>query len=671
MASQQVFVVAAPRSGAGLFHHLACLDQGLSQTELSDVSLVQIASEKLGISSFASHHLLGVGLSSDDEEKLKSRLKSASQTGSGVLIDFHSSFALNVDLLASAFPEAKFIFVSREFSSAIASGILAWQSGHFITEKELPTWWGPKWSLPLIPGWTDLIGEPTNEIVARQFVDISSAAVTNLEKLGSDRFTTVSFEHLLADPRKTLIETLGKLGIDWDATLPEPLPRVNSSSRPGAKTKVTANTIQIARGGIQANRPAFQELAAAMTRIGIELVGPRGKSSGNQADGGQLGSAPDAGEAGTVATQSQPKVTRKRSEGTPFNARFAGALPELLTKAKASLIFTAYNSGCVGTVRAEGASIDTSYIRVQKPMGMALSEGRLSISTMDSIMGFQMHNQLASKLSSELNPDALFAPQSTIHTGKLDVHDMGYGSAPGFEGLWFINSAFSCLSLLNPDFSFVPKWRPKWISGLAFENRCHLNGLAMVNGAPKYVTSLSQSDTPNGWRASKGTSGVIVDITTNRVIADGLSMPHSPRWHKNKLYFLESGKGSLSTVDHRSGEVTTIATLPGFTRGLSFIGDYAIVGLSQVRDSAFKDLPVTETKKERNCGIWVVDTRSGNTVGTLKFDGIVQELFEITVVENSRWPMFISRIPATETAFVLPKAAMKDLRSTPTPASAS
>lgn len=666
MASQRVFIVAAPRSGAGLFHRLACLNEGLSQTELSEVSLVQIAAEELGVDSFASHRLLSVGLSSSDEEKLKSRLKSTDLNDSGVLIDYHPSFGLNVDLLAAAFPDAKFIFVAREFSSAVASGILAWQSGLFISEKELPTWWGTKWSLPLIPAWSDLIGEPTNEIVARQFVDISLAAVTNLEKLDSERYTTVAFAKLLADPSKALIETLATLGIDWDATLPDPLPRVNTSSRPGAKTKVSANTIQIARGGIQANRPAFQELSAALTRIGVDVASLINKLPGKKAAGGEVEGEPGAGESGI---DTKPKVTRKLSEGTPFNARFAGALPELLTKAKASLIFTAYNSGCVGTVRAEGASIDTSYIRVQKPMGMALSDGRLSISTMDAILGFQMHNQLASKLSSELNPDAVFAPQSTIHTGKLDVHDMGYGSAPGFEGLWFINSAFSCLSLLNADFSFVPKWRPKWISGLAFENRCHLNGLAMVNGAPKYVTSLSQSDTPNGWRASKGTSGVIVDITTNRVITDGLSMPHSPRWHKNKLYFLESGKGSLASVDHRTGEVTTIATLPGFTRGLAFIGDFAIVGLSQVRDSAFKDLPVTETKQERNCGIWVVDTRSGKTVGTLKFDGIVQELFEITVVENSRWPMFIKRIPETETAFVLPKAAMKDLRSTPAAAS--
>lgn len=669
MASQRVFVVAAPRSGAGLFHRLALLEDQLSPSELSDQSLVQLAAQELGISDFASHQLLNLGLPESDIEKLQSRLGSVQPASSGVSIDFHPSFAMNVDLLAAAFPDAKFVYLTREFSSAIASGILAWQSGLFVTEKDLPTWWGTKWSMPLIPSWPDLIGDPIHEIVARQFADISQMASTSLEKLESNRFASLSFEDLLADPQKAMVECLGNLGLGWTATVPTTLPRVNSSSRPEAKTEVSAFTIDLARMGIEANKSFFQELDALMSRMGLASAGAKDRPLWDEAAAAQLAAESEGGRSGTSQTGEVPKVTRKLSEGTPFNARFTGALPELLNKANASLIFTAYNSGCVGTVREEGGSIDTSYIRVPKPMGMALSGGRLAISTMDSILGFQMQNQLASKLASGLNADVVFAPQSTIHTGKLDVHDMAYGSAPGFEGLWFINSAFSCLSLLNPDFSFVPRWRPSWISSLAFENRCHLNGLAMVDGAPKYVTSLSQSDSPNGWRASKGTSGVIVDITTNRVITDGLSMPHSPRWHNSKLYFLESGKGSLATVDLQSGQVTTIATLPGFTRGLAFIGDYALVGLSQVRDSAFKDLPVTETKQERNCGIWVVDTRSGKTVGTLKFDGIVQELFEVTVVENSRWPVFINRIPETATAFALPQWAMKDLRNSPTPAS--
>jgi uncharacterized protein (TIGR03032 family) len=660
MASQQIFIVAAPRSGAGLFLELSCLAQDFSRTELSDTSLVEIAADELGIDVFASHSLLDLGLSAAEEQKLIAKLKSFYPASSGTSIDYHPSFAPNVGLLAKTFPEAKFVFVAREFAPAVASGIVAWQSGAFVTEPDLPTWWGTKWSYPLISDWADLIGEPINEIVARQFVDLALGSLSELRNLaGSDalsssRVVAVKHEQLLSKPEQTIIDSLAKLGITWKGTLPATLPKPKASSR--AKGSLEASGImELARTGIEANHQAFAKLREALVGVGLEEFASSVFESGMPSLGANAQVAEPASKA--------PKITKQLSEGTPFVAHFSGALPELLAKAKASLIFSAYNSGLVGTVRAEGKSIDTSYIRLAKPMGMALSEGKLAISTMDSILSFNMQNQLASRISGEINPDAVFVPQSTVHTGHLAVHDMAYGTAPGFEGLWFINSAFSCLSLMHADYSFVPKWRPKWISGLAFENRCHLNGLAMVEGAPKYATSLSQADTRQGWREDKGTSGVIVDISTNRLVASGLSMPHSPRWHKNKLYFLESGKGSLASVDLKSGELTTIATLPGFTRGLSFIGDYALVGLSQVRESSFKDLPVTSTKQERNCGIWVVDTRSGKTVATLKFDGVIQELFEIKVVENSRWPIFIDRTPETSTAFVLPKAAIKDIRS--------
>ena len=650
MASQKIFVVAAPRSGAGLFHELSLFDQGLSETDLSKVSLVELAARELGKESFASHELLGIGLTEGEKQQLVSKLRETSTGGSPVSIDYHPGFVQNVDLLVEAFPDARFVFVARNFVEAVSSGIGAWQSGQHVSEPELPTWWGTKWSFPLIPNWIDLVGEPIGEIVARQFVELSATALSKLEKLPVERFAVLRFEDLLSRPEEVVAETFARLGIAWEGKIPNPLP--GSSSRSQTADLAASGILDIARIGVESNLRSYQELSARLAELGVLVpVGQRG--------------------AGEAAADSQPSGARAKpdsesvkvlSEGTPLKADFAGAFPELLTKAKASLVFTAYNSGLVGTVRADGNSIDTGYLQLAKPMGLAVADSRLAISTLDSVNSYQMHNQLAKKIFSDLDPDVLYVPQSRVHTGALAIHDMAFGTANGYQGLWFINSAFSCLSVMHNDYSFVPKWRPKWISGLAYENRCHLNGLAMVDGAPKYVTSLSQSDEPRGWREHKGTSGVIVDVTTDRVVASGLSMPHSPRWHKNKLFFLESGKGSLARVDHRSGEVTTIATLPGFTRGLAFIGDYALVGLSQVRESVFKDLPVTATKQERNCGIWVVDTRSGNTVATLKFDGVIQELFDIAVVENSRWPIFIDRVPETSTAFVLPNAALKDLR---------
>jgi uncharacterized protein (TIGR03032 family) len=647
MAQSQLFVIAAPRSGAGLFHESVISSKEFSNSELSTTSLIDIALSELGITPGNTHAISELGLSDAQRDLLKTKIESLAAEVSGNLVDYHPGFTLNVDFLAEVFPEAKFVFVSRAFNEAIASGIEAWQSAAFVTEPDLPNWWGTKWSFPLIPSWMSLIGEPINEIVARQFVELSNVALDSLNSLDRSRVGAIRFEDLLADPNGSIEKTLATLGIEWVGGLDRELPSSKASSAPGLNRELSG-LAELAKTGVQINQEAFSLLLSNLNQLGIETDLYELPSSG-----GQSLSSATAGNS--------PKVKKQLSEGTAFVAHFTGALPELLTKARASIVFSAYNSGLVGTVRAEGNSIDTSYIRLPKPMGMALSNGKLAISTLDTISSFQQHNQLAGYAAEGLTPDAVFVPQNIVYTGHLAVHDMAYGTAPGYEGLWFINSAFSCLSVMDPNFSFVPKWRPSWISGLAFENRCHLNGLAMVDGAPRYVTSLSQADTPQGWRQDKGTTGLIVDITSNKVVASGLSMPHSPRWHKNKLYFLESGKGSLASVDHKTGEITTIATLPGFTRGLSFIGDYALVGLSQVRETAFKDLPVTSTKQERNCGIWVVDTRSGKTVATLKFDGVIQELFEVTVVENSSWPVFVDRIPQTASAFVLPNVAIKQL----------
>ena len=98
--------------------------------------------------------------------------------------------------------------------------------------------------------------------------------------------------------------------------------------------------------------------------------------------------------------------------------------------------------------------------------------------------------------------------------------------------------------------------------------RCHLNGLAIQDGRVRWVTAFGTTDTPQGWREAKS-NGVILEVPSGEVIARGLSMPHSPRWYAGKLWVLESGRGTVATVDPGTGVVSTVAELPGFTRGLA------------------------------------------------------------------------------------------------------
>jgi uncharacterized protein (TIGR03032 family) len=248
--------------------------------------------------------------------------------------------------------------------------------------------------------------------------------------------------------------------------------------------------------------------------------------------------------------------------------------------------------------------------------------------------------------------DAVFVPRTTHQTGDIRIHDVAWAG----EELWAVNTRFSCLVTFDGVNSFVPRWTPPWVTALAAEDRCHLNGLAVVEDRVRYVTALGTTDTAGGWRPGKARGGVLVDVETDEVVASGLSMPHSPRWYRDRLWVLESGEGTLATVDVRTGEVSTVAELPGFTRGLAFAGRYAFVGLSQVREATtFGGLPLTGRLEDRQCGVWIVDIETGRVMGFVRFEDKVQEIFDVALLPGLSFPEILE--PHAEellTAYVVP-----------------
>ena len=161
----------------------------------------------------------------------------------------------------------------------------------------------------------------------------------------------------------------------------------------------------------------------------------------------------------------------------------------------------------------------------------------------------------------------------------------------------------------------------------------------MVDDEVRYVTALGTSDEAGGWRENKARGGVVMDVPSNEIVAAGLSMPHSPTWYRDKLWVLESGEGAIGYVDLDTGKVETVAQLPGFTRGLAFAGPLAFVGLSEVRESAtFGGLPLTGRLEERQCGVWVVNIETGQTIAFLRFEDLVQEIFAVKLLPGDRLP---------------------------------
>lgn len=237
--------------------------------------------------------------------------------------------------------------------------------------------------------------------------------------------------------------------------------------------------------------------------------------------------------------------------------------------------------------------------------------------------------------------DRLYVPQMGYTTGDLDIHDM----AVDRDGhLVFVNTLFGCLATLSETHSFKPLWQPPFISKLAAEDRCHLNGLAMKDGQPAYVTAVSQSDVADGWREHRMSGGIVIDVTSNDIVCTGLSMPHSPRWYNDKLWLLNSGTGDFGYVDLATGRFESVCFCPGYMRGLSFHGHFALVGLSKPRhNKTFSGLALDDHLKSRNaearCGVQIIDLRTGDIVHWLRMEGVVNELYDVITLPQIRRPM--------------------------------
>jgi uncharacterized protein (TIGR03032 family) len=237
--------------------------------------------------------------------------------------------------------------------------------------------------------------------------------------------------------------------------------------------------------------------------------------------------------------------------------------------------------------------------------------------------------------------DRLYVPRVGYTTGDLDIHDIVIESS---GRVVFVATGFNCLATLSERYSFSPLWRPAFLSKMAAEDRCHLNGLAMDEGRCRYVTAVSTTDVVDGWRDRRRDGGVVLEVPSSQTIVGGLSMPHSPRLHKGELWLLNSGAGFLGRVDRARGRFEPMTFCPGYLRGLAFVGDYAVVGLSRPRhDKTFGGLALDEDLARRGvearCGLQVIDLRTGDVAHWVRLEGMVSELYDVVILPGVERPM--------------------------------
>lgn len=351
------------------------------------------------------------------------------------------------------------------------------------------------------------------------------------------------------------------------------------------------------------------------------------------------------------------------SQPNPLRSVHTSNLPEILKQLNCSLVVTTYQAGRVILVRYEESttqpqgSVNTHFRPFDRPMGVCVDGPRLTIGGTNSVWDYRNVPGAAAKVEPAGKHDACYVPSSVHFTGDIDIHEMNW-AADG--DLWLVNTRFSCLCTLDGMHNFNPRWRPHFVSAYAPEDRCHLNGLALRDGKPRYVTALGETDSAGGWRVNKANGGLLMDVPNNEVLVRGLSMPHSPRWYRDQLWVLESGRGALSTVDTQRGTTNIVAKMPGFTRGIDFVGPIAFIGLSKIREKAvFSGIPIATELTERVCGVWVVNIETGQTLAFLRFESGVEEIFAVQVLRGARYPeMLMADDPLLSTTYVLPDEAL-------------
>lgn len=313
--------------------------------------------------------------------------------------------------------------------------------------------------------------------------------------------------------------------------------------------------------------------------------------------------------------------------------------PAWLAESRCTIAITTYQAGKLFLLGLKPDGRLSIFERTfARSMGVAVSDDGRTLALATEYQIHRFDNVLPAGQTSDDGVDAIYAPHAAWVTGDVDAHDVGFdkGNRP-----LFVNTLFSCIASVSDSHSFRPLWKPPFVSRLAPEDRCHLNGFAMQDGAPKYATAVSRSDVADGWRDRRVDGGVLIDVDSGEIVTQGLSMPHSPRVHDGKVWLLNSGSGELVRIDTSSGQAETVAFCPGYARGLSFVGDHAVVGLSLSRhDRTFGGLALDEALRKRDteprCGLVVIDLKNGDIVAWVRIEGVVRELYDVSVIHDVR-----------------------------------
>lgn len=327
---------------------------------------------------------------------------------------------------------------------------------------------------------------------------------------------------------------------------------------------------------------------------------------------------------------------------SPFSCKYSPQIPELLQKLSCSLAITTYQAGKLIFISARDENNLVQLPRTfNKPMGIDYRQGtgQLALADRDTVSLFSNAPALAEHYPrSPKTYDSLFLPRVTYHTGAMDIHDLSFGH----DGLYAVNTLFSCLVKIDDRYNYRPIWKPPFVTKLVSEDRCHLNGMAMVNGRPKYATCFNQGNRFQSWRDTVTETGCVVDVETNEILFDDLAMPHSPRVYNNELYVLLSATGELVRLNVETGRKEVITTIQGFVRGMTYYKDHLFIATSKLRQNSSTFAKLDFAEKANEAAIHVLHLPTKAMVGKISYVNSVDEIYDLLVLPDTMRPNLLS-----------------------------
>lgn len=327
----------------------------------------------------------------------------------------------------------------------------------------------------------------------------------------------------------------------------------------------------------------------------------------------------------------------------PFSCKYTPQIPELLQRLNCSIAISTYQAGKLVFISAKDEHQIVQLPRnFNKVMGINYDSetDRIALACKDEILVCSNSPDLAANYPKAPNTyDALFMPRVTYHTGQLDIHDLSFGAN---GKLYAVNTLFSCISEIDEYYNFKEYWRPWFVSEMVSEDRCHLNGMCLADGKPKYATAFNQGDSMQSWRKNVTSTGILIDIEKNEIILEGLAMPHTPRIFNSKLYVLLSATGELIEVDTKTKSYKTVVSLNGFVRGMACHKDYLFIGLSKLRQNSSTFGKLKFAEKANRAGIMVVHLPTGSVAGEITYLTSLDEIYDVEILPGYTRPNILN-----------------------------